>query len=179
MRLVILDRDGVINEDSDYYIKSADEWRPIPGSIQAVARLTCAGFTVAVATNQSGIGRGLFDLNALDEMHHKLTTLVNAAGGEIAKIAYCPHHPDDRCDCRKPATGLVKQIEKELLISAKHAWLVGDSLKDIQLAQSCECKPVLVLTGKGKKTFLQLKENKSLQETLVFPDLAAFANAIT
>lgn len=178
MRLVILDRDGVINEDSDHYIKSADEWIPIPGSIHAIARLTRAGFIIAVATNQAGIGRGFFDQSALEAMHKKLISLVNQAGGKIATIAYCPHHPDDYCNCRKPAIGLVQQIEKRLNVSARNAWLVGDSLKDLQLAHACHCKPALVLTGKGRKTLTLLKDHKELKESSIFSSLAAFADHI-
>ena len=158
MNLIILDRDGVINEDSDNYIKSVSEWQPIPGSIEAIANLSKAGFTLAVATNQSGISRKMFDLEVLEAIHYKLNLLVNKAGGEIATIAYCPHHPDDGCYCRKPAPGLVHQIEKTLSISAKGAWFVGDSLKDFQVSWLCDCKPVLVLTGKGKSTFNLLKQ---------------------
>ena len=178
MKLIILDRDGVINEDSDNYIKSAEEWLPISESIEAIARLTKAGFTIAVATNQAGIARGLFDLDALSAMHTKLLLLIEQAGGHIATIAYCPHHPDEKCECRKPAPGLVYQIEQYLQVSAKNAWFVGDSLKDLQVAKLCGCQPALVLTGKGEQTFLSLEMHEDLQSTPVFVNLAAFADHV-
>ena len=119
MKLIILDRDGVINEDSDAFVKNADEWIPIEGSIAAIARLSKAGFTVVVTTNQSGLGRGLFQVSDLDAMHDKMHSLVNKAGGKISAVVYCPHHPDDNCDCRKPKSGLITQIEQQLEISAR------------------------------------------------------------
>lgn len=152
MSLVILDRDGVINFDSDEYIKSAAEWQAIPDSLEAIAALSSQGFTIAIATNQSGLGRGLFDLDDLEAMHQKLRDGVAALGGEVAGIFYCPHHPDDDCQCRKPRTGLIDAIEAELGMSAKGAPLVGDSLKDLQLAIAKGCVPILVTTGKGADT---------------------------
>ncbi|WP_235015373.1 D-glycero-beta-D-manno-heptose 1,7-bisphosphate 7-phosphatase [Oceanicoccus sp. KOV_DT_Chl] len=132
MKLVILDRDGVINKDSDAFVKNADEWIPIDGSIKAIARLCKAGFTVVVATNQSGIGRGLFDLDALNAMHKKMHTLVEKAGGKITGVFYCPHGPDDGCACRKPKAGLINAIEQDLNTSANGAIVIGDSLRDLQ-----------------------------------------------
>ncbi|WP_281647330.1 D-glycero-beta-D-manno-heptose 1,7-bisphosphate 7-phosphatase [Parendozoicomonas sp. Alg238-R29] len=173
MNLVILDRDGVINEDSDDYIKSPDEWHPIPGSIEAIAKLSQAGYTVAVATNQSGIGRGYYSLETLQAMHHKMNSLVKAAGGKISCICFCPHTPDDHCDCRKPKPGLVHQIEKQLSCNAKGAWFVGDTAKDIEVAQACDCQPVLVNTGKGQRT---LQKGLVLDGVRVVENLLEFAD---
>lgn len=177
-RLVILDRDGVINEDSDNYIKSADEWVPIPRSIEAIARLSKAGFTIAVATNQSGLNRGLFDLDDLEAMHAKLIDLVLDAGGEIAGIFYCPHTPDEACLCRKPKSGLISAIEDTLELSAENAHLIGDSLRDLEAGINKHCIPVLVKTGKGLKTLqtLQEKPDPRLDDLAVFDDLAAAAD---
>ena len=178
MKLIILDRDGVINEDSDGYIKSADEFLPIPGSIEAIAKMTMAGFVLAVATNQAGIGRGLFDYRALEAIHGKLYSLVEQAGGKIHMIAHCPHHPDDHCQCRKPEPGLLQQIEQQLKTPVKGAWFVGDSLKDLQVAQKCGCKPALVLTGNGKKTCNSMLQDETLQLTPVFDNLSVFADQL-
>lgn len=179
MPLVILDRDGVINEDSDDYIKSVDEWQPITGSIEAIARLSQAGYQVAIATNQSGIARRLFTVETLDAMHQKMRSLVTDAGGEIAHIAYCPHGPDDQCDCRKPLPGLIHQIEVALSISVHRCWLVGDSLRDLQAGVAAGCNPALVLTGKGEKTRVQIKDTDqpaAIQQTPVFRDLSHFVD---
>jgi D-glycero-D-manno-heptose 1,7-bisphosphate phosphatase len=178
MMLVILDRDGVINEDSDDYIKSLAEWRPIPGSIDAIARLSRAGFTVAVATNQSGLARGLFDLDDLEAMHQRLNELVEAAGGKLAGIFYCPHHPDDQCDCRKPKPGLLDAIERELGQPIRGAWLIGDSRGDLEAARARDCVPTLVLTGKGARTREQLAVDPAWRELPVYADLAAAADAL-
>ena len=178
MKLIILDRDGVINEDSDQYIKSADEFFPIPGSIEAIAKMSMAGFTLAVATNQAGIGRGLFDYRALEAIHKKLHSLVEKAGGKIHTIAYCPHHPNDNCQCRKPEPGLLWQIEKKLNMQVKDAWFVGDSLKDLQVAQRCGCRPALVLTGNGEKTRDLMLRDQRLQQIPVFDNLSVFADQL-
>lgn len=182
MSLVILDRDGVINFDSDDYIKSVDEWRPIPGSIEAIAQLSQAGMTIAVATNQSGLSRGLFDLDELEAMHQKLHDLVNDAGGHIDGIFYCPHLPEDHCNCRKPKTGLVDAMETELAVSARGAVLVGDSLKDLQLALAKGALPILVLTGRGTATEAKLRGGELAEEELkqirIFPDLASTTDFI-
>ncbi len=156
MGLLILDRDGVINQDSDDYIRSLDEWMPIPGSIEAIASLSKAGYQVAIATNQSGLSRGYFGLEELEAIHSHLCQLVEEQGGEIAGIFYCPHLPDEGCNCRKPATGLLSAIESELGVLVDGSYFIGDSLKDLQAGQAMNCKPVLVLTGKGEKTRLQL-----------------------
>lgn len=178
-KLIILDRDGVINQDSDTYVKSVDEWLPIPGSAKAIARLCQAGFQIAVATNQSGLARGYFSQDALDAMHAKMTALVAAEGGQFSHIAWCPHGPDDHCDCRKPLPGLIHQIEHTLSVSAEDAWMVGDSLRDLQAGAAANCKVALVKTGKGEKTLPQLLADDALKNSPVFADLAAFADFIT
>jgi D-glycero-D-manno-heptose 1,7-bisphosphate phosphatase len=177
MPLVIVDRDGVINYDSDDYIKCVEEWQPLPGSLEAVAKLSQAGYTVAVATNQSGLARGLFDLDDLEAMNAHMLERVHAVGGEIAGVFYCPHHPDDNCECRKPRPGLITAIENELGLSAVDAYLVGDSLRDLQAGLAKSCRPILVKTGKGKRTLEKMPE--SLRAIVpVFEDLAAAADYI-
>ena len=172
MKLVILDRDGVINHDSSNYIRSVEQWVPLPGSIDAIARLNQAGFTVAVATNQSGIGRGYYSLSILRAMHDKMQKLVAKKRGYISAICYCPHTPDDNCHCRKPRTGLVRSIEKTLNCSAKGAWFVGDSPCDLQTAKNAACKPVLVKTGNGLLTLA-----KGIDENIpVFDSLSIFTD---
>lgn len=182
MGLLILDRDGVINKDSDDYIRSLAQWQPIPGSIEAIAKLSRAGYRIAVATNQSGLARGLFDLDTLQTIHDRLCQLVEEEGGEIAGIFYCPHHPGDGCSCRKPATGLLQAAERELGDTARGAWFVGDSMKDLQAARSHGCRPLLVTTGKGDKTAAELRSGRAeitAPESIpVFPDLATAAAAI-
>jgi D-glycero-D-manno-heptose 1,7-bisphosphate phosphatase len=175
MRLVILDRDGVINEDSDAFIKSVDEWRPIPGSIEAIARLNRAGFTTAIATNQSGIARGLLTPATLDAIHRKLNDAVTAAGGRIAHLAYCPHGPNDDCLCRKPRPGLIDQIVAALEVPPDaDLFVVGDSLRDLEAGLARSARPVLVRTGKGQRT-LDDPTARLPDGTLVVDDLAAFA----
>lgn len=171
MKLLILDRDGVINHDSDAYIKSVEEWLPLPGSIEAIAQLSKAGWTVAVATNQSGIARGYYDLAVLEAMHEHLRELVAEQGGEVGLIVYCPHGPDDGCDCRKPKPGMLKVIAEHYAVPLAGVWFVGDSLGDLEAAKAVDCQPVLVKTGKGEKTL-----GKTLPvDTLIFDDLAAIA----
>ena len=171
MKVVVLDRDGVINQDSDDYIKTADEWIPVEGSIEAISALSTSGYRVMVATNQSGIGRKLFDEYALAQIHHKLCSLVEDAGGLIDGIFYCPHTPDQGCQCRKPATGLLQQIETEFECSLRGCTFVGDSYKDMQAALAFGCKPVLVRTGKGVQTEQRLRE-ENLNEIPVYDNLA-------
>jgi len=175
-KLIILDRDGVINEDSDDYVKSLAEWIPIPGSIQAIADLSRAGYVIAVATNQSGIGRGLFDLDELELMHDKLCALVEDAGGEIAGIFYCPHTPEDNCECRKPKSGLIDSIEAELGIPVNNAYIVGDTQRDLEAGFNRGCIPALVKTGKGQKALLSLADNNPVlfSKTAVYADLRDF-----
>ena len=171
MKLLILDRDGVINHDSDAYIKSVEEWVPIPGSIEAIAALSKAGWTVAIATNQSGIARGYYDLATLDAMHARLRSLVAQQGGEVGLIVYCPHGPDEGCDCRKPKPGMLRAIARHYAADLPGLWFVGDSKGDLQAASAVDCQPVLVKTGKGQKTL-----NGELPAgTLIFDDLAAVA----
>ena len=174
-KLIILDRDGVINEDSDNYVRSVDEWIPIPGSIEAIAKLSKAGFKIAVATNQSGLARGFFTLDTLTAMHKKMTSLVVSLGGEIHSIKFCPHGPDDNCRCRKPLPGLIIQIEDELNLPSQDAWLIGDSLRDLQAAREAGCKPILVKTGKGERT---LAQGKGLQDIPIYNNLAEFADSL-
>ncbi|WP_122761545.1 D-glycero-beta-D-manno-heptose 1,7-bisphosphate 7-phosphatase [Pseudomonas viridiflava] len=171
MKLLILDRDGVINHDSDAYIKSDEEWIPIPGSVEAIAALSKAGWTVAIATNQSGIARGYYDLATLDAMHERLRTLVAEQGGEVGLIVYCPHGPDDGCDCRKPRPGMLQAIARHYSADLKGLWFVGDSKGDLQAALAVDSQPVLVLTGKGRKTM----NGEVPTGTLIFDDLAAVA----
>ncbi|HRD89617.1 MAG: D-glycero-beta-D-manno-heptose 1,7-bisphosphate 7-phosphatase [Candidatus Accumulibacter sp.] len=175
MKLVILDRDGVINHDSKQFIKSPAEWRPIPGSLEAIARLNQAGYRVVVATNQSGIGRGLFDMDTLNAIHDKMHRAVLAAGGRIDAIFYCPHAVDAGCRCRKPATGMFERIAGCFNIDLPGTPAVGDSLRDLQAAVAVGALPLLVLTGKGTQT----QVDGGLPEgTQVFPDLAAATDHI-
>ena len=171
MKLLILDRDGVINEDSDAYIKSVAEWIPIPGSIEAIARLSLAGWTVAVATNQSGLARGYYDEATLAAMHARLRQLVAEQGGEVGLIVHCPHGPDEGCACRKPLPGLLQQIARHYDVALDGLWFVGDSASDIAAAQAVACQPVLVRSGKGERTLA-----KGLPDGVkVFDNLAAVA----
>lgn len=174
---IILDRDGVINEDSDDYICSPEQWIPIPGSIQAIADLSTAGFRVVVVTNQSGIGRGLFDEYTLGLMHEKLHQLVEDQSGSIAGIFLCPHTPEDTCGCRKPAAGMLDQIEAEFGSTVSGCWFIGDSKKDLDCGLARGCRPGLVLTGKGRATQAGLDE-RQLAAITVFPDLRASADHI-
>ncbi len=174
VRLVILDRDGVINHDSDEFIKCADEWQPIDGSIEAIARLTNAGYTVAVASNQSGIGRGLLDLVALSAIHKKMRRQVTATGGSIDHIVFCPHLPDDGCDCRKPLPGLLRQIAEHYGTMLDNVPVIGDSLRDLEAAVAAGARPILVRTGNGRSSEAMLE--KASFSPAVFDDLAAAAD---
>jgi D-glycero-D-manno-heptose 1,7-bisphosphate phosphatase len=182
MPLLILDRDGVINQDSDDYIRCVDDWVPIPGSIKAIAELSRAGYHIAVATNQSGLSRGYFTLDDLEEIHALLCRQVEECGGTIAGIFYCPHLPEEGCSCRKPATGLLRAIEQELQQSAQGAFFVGDSMKDLQAASAYGCKPLLVKTGKGADTLASLQSGAATldypQVVPVYRDLAEATKAI-
>jgi len=152
MKLIILDRDGTINHDSDQYIKSPAEWKPLPGSLEAIARLTQGGWRCVVATNQSGIARGLFDMATLNAIHAEMHRAVVQAGGRIDAIFFCPHAADDRCECRKPKPGLLREIAVRLEVELAGVPMVGDALRDMQAAAVVGAKPYLVLTGKGRKT---------------------------
>lgn len=175
-QVIILDRDGVINYDSDAFVKSADEWIPIPHSIQAIARLSQAGWRIAIATNQSGVARGHFSEAILGEMHQKMLDLVTAAGGHISHIEYCPHGPDSLCECRKPKSGMIRAIGQAFkLANFEGVYMVGDSLRDLQAGAAEGCTPVLVRTGKGTKTLTELPAS-NVQDALIFADLADFAD---
>jgi D-glycero-D-manno-heptose 1,7-bisphosphate phosphatase len=149
MKLVILDRDGTINEDRDDYVKSPEEWRPLPGALEAIARLNHAGWHVVLATNQSGLGRGLFEMSTLNQMHMKLTQQLAQQGGRIDAIFFCPHAPEDNCRCRKPLPGLFEQIGSRYGVDLSQVPAVGDTLRDLQAASAVGCKPHLVRTGKS------------------------------
>ncbi|MFI4937888.1 MAG: D-glycero-beta-D-manno-heptose 1,7-bisphosphate 7-phosphatase [Candidatus Berkiellales bacterium] len=172
-KIIILDRDGVINHDSVDYIKSPAEWFPIEGSLEAIAILNQAGFTVVIATNQSGIARGLYDLAAMEAIHLKMQQALFQVGGKIDKIFYCPHGPLDGCDCRKPKPGLLTQIAQFYQISLEQVPFVGDSMRDIQAARAGGAKPVLVLSGNGLETKQRYAEE--LVPIPCFQDLLAFA----
>jgi D-glycero-D-manno-heptose 1,7-bisphosphate phosphatase len=152
MKLVILDRDGTINYDSDQYIKSPAEWKPIPGSLEAIARLTQGGWRCVVATNQAGIARGLFDMATLNAIHAEMHRAVAQAGGRIDAIFFCPHAAEADCECRKPKPGLLREIGTRMDVELQGVPMVGDALRDLQAAAAVGCRPFLVLTGKGKKT---------------------------
>jgi D-glycero-D-manno-heptose 1,7-bisphosphate phosphatase len=176
LKLIILDRDGVINEESPDYIKSPAEWKPIPGSLEAISLLSQAGYTVVVATNQSGVGRGYYSEEDLAVIHHKMIACAKAKGGVIDKIFYCPHHPDDHCACRKPASGLFDQIAAAYNIDLTGVVSIGDSFRDIQVAEKLACRPLLVLTGNGEKT---LKNNPQLSAKIpIFADLLTAVRAL-
>lgn len=170
MKLVILDRDGVINFDSAQYIKSPAEWKPLPGSLEAIARLNQAGYKVVVATNQSGIGRGLFDMDTLNAMHDKMHKALAAVGGRVDAIFYCPHAADENCTCRKPKPGMFQRIASVYNADLQGVPAIGDSLRDLLAASAAGCHPILVLTGKGEKT---LADGDLPEGVTVFPDLAA------
>jgi len=170
MKLIILDRDGVINYDSDQFIKNPEEWKPIPGSLEAIARLCQADYRVVVATNQSGIGRGLFDMHMLNAIHDKMHKTVALAGGRIDAIFYCPHTADADCPCRKPKAGMLEGIAARYNVNLQGVPVVGDSLRDLTAGAKMGAQPILVLTGKGIKT----QAAGGLPEgTLIYPDLAA------
>jgi len=173
MKLIILDRDGVINEDSDNYIRTVDEFMPYADSLDAIARLNQAGYTVAIATNQSGIARGYYDEKTLAAMHDKLAKQLALRQGRVDYIAICPHAPDAHCDCRKPLPGLLQQIARHFDTSLDGVTLVGDKLADIQAAQAAGARPVLVKTGKGERT---LAKGEGLENVPVYTNLAAFVD---
>ena len=176
-KLIILDRDGTINEDRDDYVKSPEEWVPIPGALDAIARLNHAGWRTVVATNQSGLGRGLFDMSALNAMHVKMNQLLAKQGGRIDAVFFCPHAPADACHCRKPLPGLFEQIGERFGVNLAEVPVVGDSLRDLQAGMAVGCRPHLVRTGKGAR--LNADEIAELCNavpgTVVHADLTAFA----
>lgn len=158
MSLIVLDRDGVINHDSDEYIKSPEEWIPIDGSLEAIAQLNRNGYRVVVATNQSGIGRGLYTIDTLFEIHKKMYRMLAEVGGSLEGVFFCPHAPEQGCDCRKPKPGLLREIERRLGITLKGVPVVGDTLRDLQAARAVGAAPVLVRTGKGERTLAQHRD---------------------
>lgn len=175
MKLIILDRDGVINFDSDQFIKSPDEWKPIPGSLEAIASLNQAGYRVVVASNQSGVGRGLFDMATLNAIHAKMHKLLTQAGGRIDAVFFCPHAADSDCDCRKPRPGLMRDIARRYHQELRGVPAIGDSLRDLQAAAQVGAQAILVRTGKGEKT---LETGGLPDDTQVFADLAEAVQAL-
>jgi D-glycero-D-manno-heptose 1,7-bisphosphate phosphatase len=175
MKLVILDRDGVINEDSDQFIKSPEEWKPIPGSLEAIARLTQAGYRVVVASNQSGIGRGLFDMATLNAINEKMYKTLAQVGGRIDALFYCPHPAEANCSCRKPKPGMLDDIARRFNTSLAGIPSIGDSLRDMQASAAAGAQPVLVLTGKGAKT---MAAGGLPDDTQVYDNLAAAVRAM-
>jgi len=171
-KFIVLDRDGVINLDSDQFVKSADEWVPIEGSLEAIAMMNQAGYRVVIASNQSGIGRGLFEMSALNAMHEKMYKALAHLGGRVDAVFFCPHTAADACDCRKPKSGLLEQISERFGIELKGVPIVGDSLRDLEAGVAVGCTPHLVLTGKGRKT---LDKGGLPPGTRVHDDLRAFA----
>lgn len=172
MKLVILDRDGTINHESDQYIKSPEEWRPIKGSLEAIARLTQADYRIVVATNQSGIARGLLDTRTLLAIHDTLIRALAQVGGRIDAFFFCPHKAEDACACRKPQPGMLLEVARRFNVALDDTCMVGDAQRDLEAAAAAGAKPVLVLTGKGEQT---RAAGRLPPGTRVFPDLAAFA----
>ena len=175
MKLVILDRDGTINHDSDEYIKSPAEWRPIKGSLEAIGRLVQAGYRVVVATNQSGIARGLFDTKTLFAIHDLLQRSVAQAGGRVDAFFFCPHAADAGCACRKPQPGMLIEVARRFNVPLEDTYMVGDAQRDVEAAAAAGARPVLVLTGKGRKT---REAGKLPPGTEIYEDLAAFAGRL-
>ena len=175
-KLVILDRDGTINQDSDDYIKSPEEWIPLPGALEAIARLNHAGWQVVVASNQSGLGRGLFDMATLNAMHAKMNKHLSAVGGRIDAVFFCPHGPEDKCQCRKPLPGLFEQIGERLGMDLKGTHVVGDSLRDLLAGVAVGCTPHLVHTGKGAAFQGQPLPTTFPSHTQTHADLAGFVD---
>lgn len=177
MKLIVIDRDGVINHDSDAYIKSPDEWIPIDGSLEAIARLNHSGYTVVIASNQSGLARGYFDIQTLNEIHKKMDSMLSEAGGRIDAVFFCPHGPDDGCSCRKPRPGMLLEIGQRFNVPLRDVIFIGDSVSDIKAASNALSKAVLVRTGKGLKAekILQVEEGEPVP---VFDDLASAVDSI-
>ena len=175
MKLVILDRDGVINEDSEDYVKSPAQWVPLPGSLEAIARLNQAQYRVVVATNQSGVAQGLLDVDTLHTIHLKMNGMLTRIGGRIEAVFFCPHGPDDGCACRKPKPGLFLEITRRLRTNLRGVPAVGDSLRDISAARTAGAQPVLVLTGKGMNT---LASDELTDDVAVYDDLASFSELL-
>lgn len=181
MKLIILDRDGVINKESRDFIKNPEEWLPIPGSLEAIAKLNHAGYTVVITTNQSGVGRGYFDLNMLDQIHQKLQTELAKLDGKIDKIYFCPHLPDANCNCRKPKTGMFEQIEADYSVNLRQVqpWYIGDSLRDLQLGLAMGCKFCLLTGpfGDGAETLHKISDTQR-QQIVIADDLETMVNSL-
>lgn len=178
-RVIILDRDGVINYDADNHIRSAGEWQAIPGSLKAIARLCRKNYRVVVATNQSGIARGYFSINTLNQIHEKMLEELNHFGGEISAIFFCPHSDRMHCACRKPKPGLFFELAERIQCNLREVYAVGDSLRDLQAARAADCKPALVLTGKGEKTAVAIDNGSDIADYADVPryrDLAEFVD---
>lgn len=176
---LILDRDGVINYDSKQFIKSPDEWKPLPGSLEAITALNAAGYRIAIISNQSGLARGLFTLDTLEAIHYKLHTLLAKSGGRIERIYFCPHGPDEQCSCRKPLPGMFNQFADDEQISLKNIYAVGDSVRDLLAARAAGAYSVLVRSGKGvdsERSLLKLPKHDPLKSVPVYNDLASFTD---
>lgn len=180
MKLIILDRDGVINQESPEFIKSPQEWMPLKGSLEAIARLSQAGYPLVIITNQSAVGRGLISADMLGQIHVRMMDYIHHHGGEVQSILFCPHHPDDGCACRKPKAGLYHELAERLNISYSGVYSVGDSERDLIAARTAGAIPVLVKTGNGKKTLQNIKadKNSSLSDVLVFDNLGKFVDYV-
>lgn len=178
---MILDRDGVINHDSDDFVRTVKQWRPIPGSIDAIAKLSRQGWRISVATNQSGIGRGLFSRETVYAMHRKLRRLVRRAQGEVHDVVFCPHRPDENCDCRKPKPGMFYELQRRSGLNLEDAHVVGDSLRDLEAGQSVGATLWLVRTGKGLRTLEAVEEQAPdwWASVRVRDDLATIALELT
>ncbi|HEY4957653.1 MAG TPA: D-glycero-beta-D-manno-heptose 1,7-bisphosphate 7-phosphatase [Caldimonas sp.] len=180
MKLVILDRDGTINEDRDDYVKSPDEWLPIPGALEAIARLNHAGWHTVIATNQAGLARGLFDMATLNAIHARMNRELATFGGRIDAVFFCPHKPEDGCTCRKPLPGLLKTIGERYGVDLRETYMVGDSLRDLRAGVAVGCAPHLVRTGKGARLDEQALSALAAEipHAVVHADLAAFAQQL-
>jgi len=180
MKLLVLDRDGVINQESPEFIKSPEEWLPIKGSLEAIGRLSQAGYHIVVVTNQSGVGRGLISADMLAKIHIRMIDYVQEYGGKIQSILFCPHRPEDGCDCRKPKPGLYTDLANRLNLSFNGVFSVGDSIRDLQAAKAAGARPVLVKTGNGRKSAKELNSNPELKldDTLIFDNLAEFVDTL-
>jgi D-glycero-D-manno-heptose 1,7-bisphosphate phosphatase len=178
MKLIILDRDGTINRDSDDFVKTPEEWLPLPGALEAIARLNQGGWRVVIASNQSGLGRGLFDVAALNAIHAKMHKLLAAVGGRVDAVFYCPHSPEESCNCRKPLPGLFEQIGTRFGVQLQGVPTAGDSLRDLQAGAAAGCEPHLVLTGKSAHLRNGGQPEGLPAGTFVHADLAGFADFI-
>jgi len=178
MRLAILDRDGVINQDSEEFIKTPEQWVPIPGSLEAIARLCRAEYRVVIITNQSGVGRGLYTLDMMNKINMRMFELISQKGGEIDALLFCPHAPDAGCECRKPKPGLFHELARRLKVNLTGIPAVGDSMRDLEAAIAAGARPVLVRTGNGPQTLEAIRrgDDERLKQVPVYDDLAAFVD---